>query len=344
MKRRFRYALKYLFTGYFASVMATGIVSIALHTQGFEGISEGLFVVSIALYIVLLAAYVTRAVLFPRIVRHDLLSAATMFGYLTFVAATDVLGSRFALAGYSSIAAALGIVGLAAWVANVYFDFAVLIICNSLPIQKVISGSWLIVTVSTESLVVLGSTLAHFLPEARSLLLFLSYVYWGIGFFIYLVFIVFIVYRFAFVSANKKGLHPSYWINMGAMAITVLAGSHLLLAAPHSSFLMSVRPFLEGMTVILWAWGTWWIPLLAVISVYKCVVSKPRFQYHPAQWTVVFPLGMYTVASNELSEVPGLSMIHWLVPWWLWIAFAAWAIVGLEYALRPFLRNRHPSG
>ena len=56
---------------------------------------------------------------------------------------------------------------------------------------------------------------------------------------------------------------------MGAMAISVLAGSLLIVNSPDAPFLRSLRPFLERFTVLEWATGTWWIPITAILAVWR---------------------------------------------------------------------------
>ncbi len=51
---------------YFALVMATGIVSIACHLLGMEGIARGLFWLNIVAFTILWALHIVRAIGFPR--------------------------------------------------------------------------------------------------------------------------------------------------------------------------------------------------------------------------------------------------------------------------------------
>ena len=69
-------------------------------------------------------------------------------------------------------------------------------------------------------------------------------------------------------------LSPPYWINMGAMAISTLAGSLLIINAPDAPFLLSLLPFIKGFTVFYWATGTWWIPMLVVLGVWRHVYRR----------------------------------------------------------------------
>ncbi len=334
-------AIERLATGYFASVMATGIVSVALFLQGDRPLSWVFFAVAIALYVFLCVAYVGRVCLFPRRVWADLTDARQVFGYLTFVAGTDVLGTRFAFAKHYDIALGLGLVGVVSWVTLTYFILVFLLLYNQEPIERVINGSWLITIVSCESLAALGSALADFLPRYQVWLLFVAYAFWSLGVIIYLIFIAMIMYRFFFFTVTARDLRPPYWINMGAMAITTLAGSRLVLYAHAPDFLVFIRPFVEGFTIMLWVWGSWWIPFLILIGIWKYGVFRERIAYDPSLWSIVFPLGMYTVACETMSGIRGLHIVRWLVPGFLWIAVTAWSAVAALFVWT-WIRQRRP--
>ena len=64
-------------------------------------------------------------------------------------------------------------------------------------------------------------------------------------------------------------LTPPYWINMGAMAISTLAGSLLVRNATEAPFLQTLLPLVKGFTVLYWATGTWWIPMLLLLGVWR---------------------------------------------------------------------------
>ena len=65
---------------------------------------------------------------------------------------------------------------------------------------------------------------------------------------------------------------------MGAMAISTLAGSLLIENAADASFLDELLPFLKGFTIFFWATGTWWIPMLVILGVWRHI-----YQEIPAQ-------------------------------------------------------------
>lgn len=332
MGQRLQKMIKGLFSGYFAAVMATGIVSIALFFQGQPWLSGVFLDLTVILYCLLTAAYAARAVFFPTETRNDLMDAGTVFNYFTFVAGSDVLGTRLALAGDYGPAWVLGGIGLAGWFALIYYAVLMVSVHNVRPEEQVINGGWLVATVGAESLTVLATSLA---PDAsdRFGMMFAAYALWAIGVLFYIIFIAMILHRFFYYPLKASDLQPNYWINMGAVAITTLAGSRLADLAPQISFLRSMDPFLEGVTSMLWSWGTWWIPALLLIGAWKYFFGKDRFVYHPALWSMVFPLGMYTVATQRFAQTYNLAFLLPISEIFLWVAFFAWVFVAIAGVL-----------
>jgi tellurite resistance protein TehA-like permease len=82
--------------GYFALVMATGILSTAADQDGAAMLSRALLVLTIVCYLVLLAATSWRLARYRAEFLADGTDPALAFTMFTFVAGSDVLGARLA--------------------------------------------------------------------------------------------------------------------------------------------------------------------------------------------------------------------------------------------------------
>lgn len=318
--------IRELYPGYFALVMATGIVSNAALFLGHRGVSNLLLAVNLVAFPLLLSALTVRIARFPRELWADLRNPKLVFSFFTIVAACDVLGVQFTLRGEVEPAIALWLFALAAWIVLGYVSFSVLTFVNTGSGADVVHGGWLIAIVGTESLVLLGAPLAPHFGAATPLTFVTIHALWGIGIVFYGIFVTLFSYRLFFLRVLPADITPLFWVVMGAAAIAANAGSTLILTDPHMPFLLDLRPFVDGATLILWAWASWWIPLLLIFGVWKYLVRKEPLSYHPMFWSMVFPLGMYTVATYRLSLAADFPPLQWVPRVMLWVALAAWAI------------------
>jgi tellurite resistance protein TehA-like permease len=122
---------------------------------------------------------------------------------------------------------------------------------------------------------------------------------------------------------------------MGAMAISTLGGALLLGNVPEAPFLASLAPFIKGFTVFYWATGTWWIPVLVALLVWRHFHARFPLRYDPLYWSAVFPLGMYAACTFEMAHALGLEFLYPVLDILAYVALAAWAaaFVGLLRAL-----------
>ena len=312
----------------FAMVMATGIVSLAAHLQGLDTIAWALFALNIGAWLVFCGLSLWRVARFPHRMRDDLGDHLRGPGFFTAVAGTAVLGSQFATFDLSwPLATAMGVLAGALWLGLTYAVFTALTIKDSKPaLDKGINGGWLLAVVATQSLAVLGAVLAARAAQPWKLELnFFALSMWLWGGMLYIWMISLIFYRYTFFAFAAGDLTPPYWINMGAMAISTLAGSLLIANAPDAPLLQALLPFVKGFTVLYWATGTWWIPMLLVLAVWRYVYRRFPLRYDPLYWGAVFPLGMYSAATHEMTKALGLGFLQAVAPAFFYAALVAWA-------------------
>jgi tellurite resistance protein TehA-like permease len=338
--------VKTLSPAYFAMVMATGIVSIAALNHHAITLAWALFALNIVAYAILAGLTILRAIRFWPAFVADVTDHRRGPGFFTAVAGTCVLGAQCRLIANSvPVATAFFALGIVLWIAITYTLFTAFTIRSQKPaLEQGLSAAWLIAVVATQSIAVLGALIAREYPQPYRLELnffALSMWLWGGMFYIWIISLIF--YRYMFFAFAASDLTPPSWITMGAMAISTLAGSLLVQNTPDAPFLASLLPFLKGFMVLYWATGMWWIPMLVILGIWRYVVKRFPLRYDPLYWGAVFPLGMYSVATDQMSSTLGLPFLAPLPLAFFLAAVAAWtlAFIGLLDDLRKSIVATH---
>lgn len=314
--------LESYFPGYFAMVMATGIIAIGCRLVGVPVLGEALYAVTAGAYVVIAVLTTVRLVRYPRRLLADITSHTKGFAFTTAVAATEVLGTAGAiLFGWWGLALVLWWIGVGLWAVLLYTTLISVVLRVEKPgIGVGINGTWFLLTVSTESVAVLGALL---LPRLGGQgLAFTCLTFLGLGAVLYVIVMTMMFLRWTFVRLGPTEEDPPTWIATGAVAITVLAGSNLLLA--HDPLVDRMGPAIGLLVVLAWATATFWFPLMIAIGVWRHVVNRLPLTYHPSYWALVFPLGMYAVSTFRMRLAFGLDVLAWLPPAALAIALLAW--------------------
>lgn len=341
-------SIEKLHPAYFAVVMSTGIVSIAFDGLGFGAIGYALFVVNIIIYGVLLAMFLARLATYFDVFYRDLTHPHRCWGFLTFVVGTNTLGSQFVVFHHSvAIPQLLWVVGLVSWVALIYAIFIHRIAFDHGPIERIIDGSTLLAVVSTQSVTVLGSQIAETFGVFSGILRLFSLTHFAAGWVLYLIIVTLVTYRLLFRNLAPEDWTGPYWIAMGAVAITTLAGSNMLLYLNMGDLFEAILV----VTYLAWAIGAWWIPILLYLDVWKfyrlgVTEDRPwwitvfpwlrlgfggdRYQfYEPPSWGRVFPMGMFTAATIALSAASGFEILFAIPSLWGWFALIVWGLTSL---------------
>ncbi|HSC02724.1 MAG TPA: hypothetical protein VLC49_05375 [Solirubrobacteraceae bacterium] len=298
--------------GAFNVVMATAVVSIGAHNEGLE-------VLSVVLLWVAVAAFVSLAALDLWLARHPLAlihraaQPGQGFHALGFVADQTVLGVRIAGSGTVglTIAAVLLACGWVLWV----LILAAVAVEHGRGGGRKPRGEWLLTVVATEGLAILAAHIAavKHLPALHAA----AAVLWIAGGLAYGAVGALLVRRATQPDFGLGNITPDWWIVMGAPAIWCAAAVAVTGAHPGTI----------GAAAALVAWGVASVMLIAIAAADALRSRRLGVRFTPERWTMVFPLGMYCVASWALGHSLQAGWLSELGSAWLAVALTAWAAV-----------------
>jgi len=215
--------------------MATGIVSIAAADHGYDGISDVLAVISVALLAVLTVLAIVR-------LRPDFDDLDATVQLLTFVAACAVVGTR--LAWWP-----LGVVGLLGWLLLLPIALWVMWRNRWTGLRDRARGGWELAGVASSGLAIVAADVG-LVAVAIGLLV--------LGICLYGVMTGLVLWRAVHAPSAADLFAPDAWILMGGAAIATLAGDHIDKAG-----FADIRP----VTIVTWIVASAWIPVLAAATV-----------------------------------------------------------------------------
>lgn len=324
-----RAAVRTLEPGYFAVVMATGIVSTAACLLKLHTVSAVLLWIAGIVYAVLVVGNVARIILFGKDFRDGLADPERSFTLFTFVAGTDVLAARLLLDGHVAPAVWLSVVGGLSWLVLGYLiPWTAVLGQPGQPALSRVNGTWFLAVVAAQSVAVMAAGLQPLLGETNRPLALLAVLCWSVGVFLYAAAGILVALRMLMYPVTAQELTPPYWIAMGATAITVFAAARIVQVAD-TPVVVSTRGLIAGVAVLFFAFGTWLIPVLIAAGFWRHVIRRVPLRYSTALWSMVFPLGMYAVAGHYLGLADGLPALTDIGDLAGWAALAAWTLTFL---------------
>lgn len=326
LAQRVRHAVQGLTPGYFAIVMASGIVSIGMLLNGHRTLSLVLLIACVASYVVLIVLTGWRLFAFRHEMVSDFTDSGRAFGFFTFIAGTDVLGVRLAMDGRYLLTGALLIVAMTTWLVLGYVvPWTAVLSSSERPVIANANGTWFIWVVASQSVAVSASSLEPVFDSLRDVLAVVAVFSWSVGVFLYAAAGIFVAARMMLYELRPTDLNPPYWVAMGACAITILAAARIVEMAD-APMVAATRGLIAGAAVVFWAFATWLIPVLVAAGWWRHVTHRVPLRYEATLWSIVFPLGMYAVAGIYLGQADHLPIVGWIGRAWLWVAFTAWAL------------------
>ncbi len=330
-------AIAHLSPGYFALVMGTGIVSIGLHLTGFVLLSIILLWIAGVSYAVLWVLYIWRAITHRAEMLHDLRSPEMAFAYFTVVAGTNVLAVRLTQEGLVSIALPLFLFAAVLWFVFGYvLPWQVFMTRDGKPILARTNGTWFIWAVASQSLAIGMAQVQPYFEAAAKWVGLLAVLSWSVGVALYAGVAMLVLLRIIHYGITPKEFEPPYWVAMGAMAIAVVAGTNII-DMQSTPMVEATRELIAGTVVVFWSFCVWLIPMLIGAGVWRHVIHKIPLTYVPTMWSIVFPVGMFAVASINLGRVDALPLVEVIGDGALVVAILVWALVFLAM-IRSMLR------
>ncbi|GAC47307.1 tellurite resistance/C4-dicarboxylate transporter family protein [Gordonia aichiensis] len=341
--------------GQFTFVMATGIISTAMHnaeTLGTGGYATVAQVISVVLFALAVVGYIALTV-FTVVgwftgagISTELMAEVRADGFtvLAFTAGSGVLAARSLASGFDWAALTFAYIALGSWVILGYV--AVIAAFFSATHSRVqspsattpsattpsattplpwthVNGTWFLMVVGTQAVAVAFGALAaathvNWYAEVAAL-------WWGMGVLILIVMAVLVVARLIIVGLSHDDEVAPYWVLMGAGAISVLAGAEVM--GTGSAQRLVTHDVVGTLCLMAWIFGTWLIPLLIVLMIWHARRPGTNSGFRTALWSLVFPIGMYGVASRQLGVAWHVSWLKDLGTWEAWVALAVWVVV-----------------
>jgi tellurite resistance protein TehA-like permease len=330
---------------YFALVMATGIMSVAAKAAGVYPLSIVLFAIAVIAFVCLLVLYSLRWVRHRERVREDARNPQRAFGYFTVVAGTSVAAVGFNnTLGLFWVFFVLLCIACAMWCVLGY-AVPVLVLTQRQyeSLLPAMNGSWFVWSVAASSLAVGFSLVASQLLSITGAAGFLAILFWSIGAILYCGIAVLMSLRLVKHRLHPEQLSPDYWVAMGALAISIVAGTGIV-SMPETPFGDAVKPLILAAVVVEWSFAVWLVPLLVAAGFWRHVHHRVPLGYSPGLWSMVFPLGMFATATMKVGNIIGMPALYVFGASFFWIALAAWLVtfIGLLAAItkRPAKRPR----
>ncbi|QXI44557.1 TDT family transporter [Pseudomonas wayambapalatensis] len=307
---------------WFAATMGTGVLALALRQlqiPALHGVAEGLWWLTIGLFILFCVLYGARWLLFfeeaRRIFAHSTVSM--FFGTIPMGLATILNGALvFGLERWGD--------GVLPWVEALWWlDVALALLCGvAIPYLMFtcqehsidqMTAVWLLPVVAAEVAAASGGLLAPHLADvhAQFLVVVTSYVLWAVSLPVAFSILTILMLRMALHKLPPANMAASSWlalgpIGTGALGMLLLGGDAPAVFAANG--LGNVGEVARGLGLVagmvLWGAGLWWLLTAVLITLRYMRQGMP---FNLGWWGFTFPLGVYSLATLKLSAWLGLG-------------------------------------
>ena len=327
---------------WFASVMGTAVIPVALSfldQPWVRPVAMGFMILAIVMFLLALGPWLTKFILFPGKVRHDLnhpiagsflptMPIALIVIALDFLKYPDMLASpevsrRIAL--WLWLAGSVGIYAMGMTILLHIFRH------KEIRMEHANFG-WYIPPVSKLLIPVAGLELAQLFPGWFDLAFGLSIASMGIGFFLFL-FVGSTVYaRYVYHHLPVSKIAATFFVGIAPTAIISVGLFKLMQLLQHQSVMgidpAAVVPMLKLLILANWGLAAWWFVMgVFLMSLYIRSMDLP---YALSWWAFTFPSGALAVSTGVAWKATGLGFLFWFYLGVICFLLAAWAIVAFR--------------
>lgn len=314
--------------GWFASVMGTAVIAIAIfafrQVIPFANFFMLLFLaLAVAMFIVIAVPWTLRWFVAFDAVRHDLAHPVSAAFFPTMPISLLVIGIALEKAGplFMPKTMLLPLLQGLWFVGAAGIALFALVIVNSFFFKadlkwEAANLGWLIPPVSALLVPVLGSTLAieYAGTDIGAVNLLGSLIFLGFGTMLFMFMMSAVFARYLFHDMLPAHLAPTIWIGLAPSSI--LAIGMLRIPKPAALFFNTpdALPTLEVigkmLGISLWGFALFWLALVVVVTVTHH--RKTALPFALSWWAFVFPLGAFVVATGALYAVTPAAFVLWV--------------------------------
>ncbi|MCW3158604.1 TDT family transporter [Micropruina sonneratiae] len=336
-------ALGFIGPNWFASVMGTGIVAVALETLPFplpfrDELAGLAWLLAVALLVMVSAATLGHHWRHPQVARGHLdnpmlahFYGAPAMALLTVGAGALLVGQRLigtapALALDAVLWSAGTALGLVTSVLVPYRTFT-----SHEPVDDAAFGGWLMPVVPPMVSAATGALLVPYLPttEARQTMLLACYAMAGLALMASFVMITLIWGRLSRHGIGAAAAVPTLWIVLGPLGQSVTAAHHLGVLAPG----VMPAPFGEAFHALALLYGVGvfgfallWLAIATMVTV-RTARAERGLPFSLTWWSFTFPVGTMVTGASGLAEVTGLAALKVIAGLLFVLLVVAWATV-----------------
>lgn len=207
-------------------------------------------------------------------------------------------------------------------------------------LARAVDGAWFVWVVAIQSVSVLASMLQIHAVAGKDLLAMTAVAAWATGLGLYAVVGTGLVVRVLRFGVRVERLGPSFWVVMGALAISTLASGRVLDMSQDSAAAATAHGAAAAVAVILWGFASWLLVGLLLLGFWRHVRRHVSTRYTTELWAMVFPMGVYSVASLTIGTADRLPLAGDVGKVFIWVAVAAWTAVVLDAGITRLLGRR----